>query len=58
MGAREDAAAADFGHEPMDVEQYANGRLYKRYVACFRCYPRAPSWPCASAVVLGLTPTT
>lgn len=56
MDARE--VADNFGHEPMDVEQYGNGHLHARFVACARCYPNPVRWPCASAVALGLTPTT
>jgi hypothetical protein len=48
----------DFGHEPMTVEQFGSGRLHARFTACARCYPHAARWPCASAVLLGLTPTT
>lgn len=44
----------DFGHEPMDVEQFGNGRLHARFVACARCYPNSVSWPCLTAVLLAL----
>lgn len=57
MGDDAERPAEDFGHEPMDVEQYGNGRLHARFVACARCYPSPQSWPCASAVLLGLTTT-
>lgn len=48
-------AAQDFGHEPFPWPGMSN----ESGMACARCYPGGPvPWPCASAVVLGLTPTT
>lgn len=45
----------DFGHEPMDVRQVLGlGYVQAQFTACARCFPTAPRWPCASAVVLGL----
>jgi hypothetical protein len=48
------AVSEDFGHEPMDVEQFGNGRLHARFVACARCYPNSVNWPCLTAVLLAL----
>lgn len=42
----------DFGHEPVYV--VTNGKF--RTVECYRCSP--VTWPCTTAVVLGLAPRT